>query len=227
MNRMDPFDNLNDRSITSSSGTVNRLVIFLHGYGADGADLLSIGQSLKPVLPDCAFAAPDAPFPCEAGYGRQWFGLQDRSPSALQSGVEQAMPYVAAYLKRQQTLWQLEDRDIYLVGFSQGTMMALAAGLAWSGTLGGIVGYSGAYLDTGPVVSRPPVLLVHGTADSVVGFEMLAASNRRLKADGVTVEALAIPGLGHSIDPQGIQAGLGFLGRRPRPAPAPSRSSVQ
>ena len=211
---MNRNDSLRDQSLPARNSVARRLIVFLHGYGADGNDLLSLGRSLTAVLPDCAFAAPDAPFACEAGYGHQWFSLRDWSPQGLKTGVASALPILDAYLDRQRAHWKLEDGNIYLVGFSQGTMMALAAALSRDRQIGGVIGYSGVYIEPETVRTMPPVLLVHGTADTVVPFPLMADSANRLRLQGIEVQTMSITDLGHGIDPQGIEAGLAFLARR-------------
>jgi phospholipase/carboxylesterase len=213
---MNELASLRDLSLSPATGVAGRLIVFLHGYGADGADLLSLGRSIAPGMPDCAFVSPDAPFPCEAGFGRQWFGLRDWSQAGMRKGVADALPLLSAYLSQQRDKWKVAARDTYLIGFSQGTMMALSAALSAAEPCGGVIGYSGTYVEASPVASWPPVLLVHGTADTVVPFAALGDSEQRLRAGGIDVATLAIPGLGHGVDPQGIQAGLEFLDKHRR-----------
>ena len=126
------------------SGKARKLVVFLHGFGADGNDLIDIGQQWQTLLPDAAFLSPHAPQPCAgAPYGRQWFGLTFRDPGERWRGVEEARPALDAFLDHELAGHGLENRDLALVGFSQGTMMALHTGLRRKTALAGIVGYSG------------------------------------------------------------------------------------
>jgi len=106
------------------------LVVFLHGLGADGNDLISLAPLLESVLPDTAFASPHAPFPCDmAPLGRQWFSLQDRDPDVLLAGVQAAAPLLNAFLDQELKAHGLSDERLALVGFSQGTMIALHVAL--------------------------------------------------------------------------------------------------
>lgn len=189
---------------------VSRLVVFLHGLGADGNDLISLAPLLSPLLPGTAFVSPHAPFPCDmAPMGRQWFSLQDYSPAAMHAGAVTATPVLNAFLDAELARHGLKDEQMALIGFSQGTMMALHAVLRRPRPCALLIGFSGALvrpeLLAEEVVSRPPVFLVHGDADPVVPFPAMAAAESALNANQVPVRALARPGLGHGIDQEGLE----------------------
>src|SRR5438067_6486478 len=201
-----------------SGGKPGRLVILLHGLGADGNDLIGLQQYWGRVVPDAEFISPNAPFPCDmAPYGYQWFSVQDRTPAAVLGGVRAAAPLLDAFINDELQKRGLDESDAVLVGFSQGTMMALFVGLRRATPLAGILGYSGRLIApdllAGELRSRPPVLLVHGTEDPLVPFQSLAAAEVALKAAGIAVETLACVGTEHSIDPEGLQRGGAFLQR--------------
>jgi phospholipase/carboxylesterase len=196
--------------------TPRRLVILLHGLGADGNDLIGLQQYWARLVPDAEFVSPNAPFPCDmAGFGYQWFSVQDRTPAAMLAGVRAAAPILDAYIDEELQKRGLTEADAALVGFSQGTMMSLYVGLRRERPLAGILGYSGRLIGpellAGELRSRPPVLLVHGTEDPLVPFESMTAAETALNAAGVPVETLACPGIEHSIDPEGLQRGGLFL----------------
>jgi phospholipase/carboxylesterase len=199
-----------------AGGPPRRLVMLLHGLGADGNDLIGLQQVWGRLLPEAEFVSPDAPFPCDmAPYGHQWFSVQDRSPPAVLAGVRAAAPLLDAFIDEELAKRGLDDGDMALVGFSQGTMMSLFVGLRRAKPLAGILGYSGrliaADLLVGELRSRPPVLLVHGTEDPLVPFGSMAEAARALQQAGVPVETLACVGTEHAIDPQGLQRGGQFL----------------
>ena len=202
----------------AAGGKPRRLVILLHGLGADGTDLIGLAPVWAQILPDAEFVSPNAPFPCDmAPYGYQWFSFQDRTPEAVLSGVRAAAPMLDAFIDDALAARGLTESDLALVGFSQGTMMSLYVGLRRANQLAGILGYSGRLIApallAGELRSRPPVLLVHGTHDPMVPFESLAHAEAALKTAGVPVETLACPGIEHSIDPEGLQRGGAFLQR--------------
>ena len=194
----------------------SRLVILLHGLGADGNDLIGLAPYWARLLPTAEFLSPNAPFPCDmAPYGYQWFSSQDRSPAAVLAGVRAAAPFLEAFIDNALAERGLEDRDLALVGFSQGTMMSLFVGLRRAEPAAGIVGFSGRLLApellASELRSRPRTLLVHGTEDPLVPYGSLAAAETALKAAGVPVETLTCPGIGHSIDENGLRRGGSFL----------------
>jgi phospholipase/carboxylesterase len=200
----------------ASGGKPSRLVILLHGLGADGNDLIGLAPYWAPMLPEAEFLSPNAPFPCDmAPYGHQWFSSQDRSPAAVLAGVRAAAPILDAFIDEALAARGLGDGDLALVGFSQGTMMSLFVGLRRAQPVAGIVGFSGRLLApellTNELRSRPRILLVHGTEDPLVPYASLAAAETALTNAGVPVETLTCPGIGHSIDEPGLRRGGHFL----------------
>ena len=197
-------------------GKPKSLVVLLHGLGADGNDLISLAPYWAPHLPDTEFLSPNAPFPCDmAPMGYQWFSFQDRSPDAVLAGVRAAAPFLEAFLDDVLAARGLDESRLALVGFSQGTMMSLHVGLRRAKPVAGILGYSGRLIGETLLAeemrSKPPVLLMHGTADEIVPFESLALAETQLKGLGVPVTTVRRPGLGHSIDEIELAKGGEFL----------------
>src|SRR6201981_625152 len=200
----------------ASGGRPSRLVILLHGLGSDGNDLIALAPYWARLLPTAEFLSPNAPFPCDmAPYGYQWFSSQDRSPAAVLAGVRAAAPFLDGFIDNALAERGLADRDLALVGFSQGTMMSLFVGLRRAAPAAGIVGFSGRLLApellASELRSRPRTLLVHGTDDPLVPYASLAAAEAALKDIGVSVETLTCTGIGHSIDENGLRRGGSFL----------------
>jgi len=206
------------------SGPARALVVFLHGYGADGNDLIDIGRAWQQYLPQAAFVSPHAPEPCGgAPVGRQWFPLTFRDPDERWVGVNKAAPVLERFLDAELTRHKLPPAALALVGFSQGTMMALHVGLRRAAAPAAIVGYSGLLVvppDVDPdtfaagIKSRPPVLLVHGDCDEVIPPQALFQATQGLAAFEVPVEWHLSPGIGHGIDGEGLRHGGEFLARR-------------
>ena len=204
------------RRPAAASGPARQLVVLLHGLGADGTDLIELAGALAPVLPHAAWVAPNAPEPCDmAPYGFQWFSLQQRSAATLAAGVDRAAPVLNAFLDAELASHGLDDRDLFLIGFSQGTMMALHVGLRRMIAPAAIVGFSGILVAperiAAEATARPPILLVHGEADEVVPVGFLDAASSVLKAEGLDLEVMRRPGLGHGIDDVGLAAAARFL----------------
>lgn len=202
----------------ADGGAARAVVVMLHGVGADGNDLIGIAPMWAQALPGVAFVAPNGPEPCDmAPFGYQWFSLQDRRPAAMLAGVAAAAPVLNAFLDRELARQGLGPDRLALVGFSQGTMTALYAAPRRAAAVAGVLGYSGALIGgeslPADATARPPVLLVHGTADQVVPFGAMAAAEQSLTAAGLPVETYASPGLAHGIDQDGLRLGLGFLKR--------------
>lgn len=216
---------LSGPSQKAASGQAKQLVVLLHGYGSNGDDLISLAPFFAQALPDADFVSPNAPFPCEmSAFGFQWFGLEDRTPQIILGGTQLAGQILDHFLDAELAKRELADRDLALVGFSQGTMMSLHVGLRRAHRIGGILGFSGRLIGAdilaAEIKSKPPVFLVHGTADQVVPYAELPAAESALKAQGVPVETESRPGLVHSIDQVGAQKGALFLRRCFQAAPA-------
>jgi phospholipase/carboxylesterase len=200
----------------ASGGKPRSLVLLLHGVGADGNDLIGLAPYFARALPDTAFVSPNGPYPCDmAPHGYQWFSLQDRTPSVLLAGVQATAPILNAFIDAERDRLGLDDSQVALLGFSQGTMMSLYTAPRRPKAIAGIVGYSGALVGADimaqEVRSKPPVLLVHGDADPIVPYQAMESAAKALKGAGLTVATLRRPGLPHSIDEEGMAAGIAFL----------------
>jgi phospholipase/carboxylesterase len=206
------------------SGPARQLIVFLHGYGADGNDLIDIGRAWQGLLPHAAFVSPHAPEPCgQAPVGKQWFPLTFRDPNERWIGANKAAPMLEGFLDAELKRRNLPPSALALVGFSQGTMMALHVGLRRAVAPFAIVGYSGLLVvppDADPdkfaaeIKSRPPILLIHGDQDELIPAQALFQASSGLAALGVPAEWHLSAGIGHGIDQEGLRHGGEFLARR-------------
>jgi phospholipase/carboxylesterase len=209
--------------IEPRSGKAKQLVVFLHGYGADGNDLIEIGRAWQGLLPDAAFISPHAPHPCgQAPTGREWFPLTFREPGEHWRGATAAAPMLNEFLDVELARRNLPPQALALVGFSQGTMLSLHAGLRRATPPAAIVGYSGFLvmpINAGPdaikgeITSRPPVLLIHGDQDELIPVQGLFQSAQILAALDIPAEWHISAGVGHNIDQEGLRHGGEFLAR--------------
>jgi len=209
-------DHLDGPRIEPRSRRATSLVVLLHGLGASGDDLIGLADVWKSHLPETAFVAPHAPQELDAAFGGyQWFPITFRDPAEFRRGVLSASPRLNAFLDSELRRYQVPPARLALVGFSQGTMMALHVGLRRSQAPAAIVGYSG--MVAGPehiereAVVRPPVLLVHGEADDVIPVEAIHLTREALAGAGIAVEWHIAGTLGHGIDDDGLERGLRFL----------------
>ncbi len=205
--------------VLSSDKETRRLVFLLHGYGANGADLLEIGHFWAPSLPLTTFISPNAPQQWEIGpFGYQWFGLKDFDPfnahqGNVRQGLDQAGPRLKAFIEAEMKRYGLTSNQVVLVGFSQGAMLALEMVFYIPG-LAGIIGYSGAFYKPSQITFKgpyPPILLVHGMLDTVVPYVSMSIAEKELKKIGCRVETETGAGLGHTMDVQGLHRGLDFI----------------
>ncbi|HEY4985078.1 MAG TPA: alpha/beta fold hydrolase [Bradyrhizobium sp.] len=202
--------------LPSQRGAATHLVVLLHGYGADGNDLIGLAPHWQRALPTATFVAPNAPEACAgAPTGYQWFPISRLDPAEMLRGVQSAAEILNTFLDAELARLGLGSDRLALVGFSQGTMMSLHVGLSRSAKPAVIVGYSG-MLPGGESLAAlppdaPPVLLVHGDADPMIPVQALFASTAALGRAGAQVQWHISAGVGHGIDPVGLEIGSRFL----------------
>lgn len=206
---------LNGPRLMPASGKPDRLVVLLHGYGADGGDLITLGNQWRVLLPTAAFVAPNAPERCALSpQGYQWFPIARMNLEELRDGVRAVAPALNAFLDEELQRLGLDGSRLALVGFSQGTMLALHAGLQRAPAPAAILGFSGALADPEilpKVKSRPPIMLIHGDQDSTIPVDAMHVAVRVLGAAGQSVRFHVSRGLGHGIDGAGLALGGRFL----------------
>ena len=214
------MDNYNIyRQNPAAGGIANKLVVFLHGYGADGKDLIDLAKPFGMALPNASFISPDAPHSCAMSpQGRQWFPIEEIPKGAIKASLS-LLDLIESEAKK----LNLSFKDVILIGFSQGAMMSMQCLLINQKQLCAIIGYSGALrqenidaandqiLNGKHKFSDTPILLVHGEQDEVVPFQSLERSKNLLNNIGFSVQSLSRQNLAHGIDPEGISKGMDFL----------------
>lgn len=194
-----------------------QLVILCHGLGADAFDVIDLAPSWQHACPDALFASVHAPFPHDSGFGRQWWGVTDRSPRVMEAGARTAAAYLDGFIDAELAKLALAPTAYAIMGFSQGAMISLFAGLRRANAPRAILAFSGALIApdtlTAELANHAPVLLVHGEADEAVPVSRSHDAEAALAAAGVPVEAHYIPSLGHGIEETGIAVGALALQR--------------
>ena len=194
----------------------NSLVVLLHGIGADAFDLIPLAKYWALTLKKTKFYSLHAPYPCRlTSSGKQWFDLEDRDQTRILKEIELIKPMIITFLKKKLKNYNLQYKDLILVGFSQGTMVALNLTLTMKEEVKGVLGYSGGVILTKSgkieIISKPNICLVHGKNDEVVPKKMMETTKIILKDNNIDVDTHLIENLGHSIDQKGLEIGQNFL----------------
>lgn len=203
----------------AASGQARSMVVFLHGYGADGNDLLGLADPLSLHLPDTLFIAPNAPEDCAANpFGFQWFPIpfiDGSSEEAMEDGLIRAAADLNAFLDERMTEEGMSAGQTALVGFSQGTMMALHVAPRRPAPVAAVVGFSGRLMHperfADEMVCAPPTQLIHGDMDPVVPLSSMREATTVMMRAGVEVHSHVSRGTGHGIAPDGLALALSFL----------------
>ena len=210
---------LNFKRRGSATGADSSVVLFLHGYGADGADLIGLADPLAPHLPDTVFVAVDAPDRSMANpMGFQWFPIpwiDGSTDAAAAEGMRRSARLLDGFIDKVLADEGLSPDRLILFGFSQGTMMSLHVAPRRAEPVAGIVGFSGRLmvpeLLAEEMQSQPPVLLIHGDADDVVPFAEMQVAAEALQGAGFTVYGHVMEGTAHGIAPDGLSVALAFI----------------
>ena len=204
----------------SNTGKINKVVIFFHGYGADGNDLISLSDAFEKILTDAVFYSPNAPEKCEmGGFGFQWFPIKQNNDGSLDLNAEKeiksSVRLINNYIDEVEKVSGVNTEDFILVGFSQGTMMILETLFSREKKFSALIGFSGGLMSIPKDISKvnlsTPILLIHGDNDQVVPMEMTNIAYKSLEGLGFKVEKYFSKGLGHGISLDGLTEANKFL----------------
>ena len=203
-------------SIIKSGDKNKNAIIFLHGYGANSNDLIGIANVWIDSLPNTIFLSPNAPFECGfAENAYQWFELTSISPQSIGEGLEKAGPFLNEYIDHVSKTYKVNEKNIFFVGFSQGTMMGLYHLCKRKNPCAGLLGYSGLLFENenfkSEIKSRFPIKLYHGKKDELINYQNSVEASKKLKDMGFKIDFNLSEELGHGIDDEGIKMGLDFI----------------
>jgi phospholipase/carboxylesterase len=205
---------LNALRRSAASGDAKWLVVFLHGYGSSGADLMTFADYWQSSMPNVAFVAPDGPTPAKDG-GFQWVGKRPAGDPKLYDDAVDAAPQLHAFLDAELARLNLDASRLVLVGFSQGTVMALHLGLRRAVAPAAVLGYSGGLVGAdrlaAEMTSKPPVMLVHGEQDQLAPLYGMMMSVKAMTEAGVVCQGVPLPDLGHAVNADALIYGARFL----------------
>ena len=193
-----------------------QLILLLHGIGKTGQELSNVAEKARNIFPNAYFICPNAPYPHDNGSdGYQWFSIKDMSEASLLKGLNNSMKLLNGLVNAQLDKFKLKEKDLAVVGFSQGSMVALHTFLRRSNPVASLVGFSGTivspYLLNKELKSKPNVLLVHGKEDPIVPFKYLRLTYQSLRSLGLDVKKCIYSDLGHSINIHGINEAIKFI----------------
>ena len=201
------------------SGSAKSVVILLHGYGANGDDLIGLASPLSKILPDTVFMSPNAPHRCAQNPfgGLQWFDVWEGDDYDRLSQIKLAAATINAFIDSELERLGLSDEKLALLGFSQGTMLSLHVGVRRKKSPAGILGYSGRLEAPEKLADeisvRPPIMLIHGEEDPLLSIDLMENAAGQLRKNGIEVETCARPRLAHGIDQEGVITGGDFLAK--------------
>jgi phospholipase/carboxylesterase len=208
----------------SDAKNPKHLVIFLHGYGANGENLIELAREFKAILPEAHFISPNACEPWEGGFPRayQWFslssGFERKGLSEMSANIKKSNQILQKFIAEQLARFNLEAENLFLIGFSQGAMMSMYQSLSAPKKHAGTIAFSGKLILPEmlgeKIIHKTEICLIHGQSDSVVPFENFLEAKKLLEEQRIPFEAHAIPHLDHSIDIAGIRAAQGFIKSR-------------
>ena len=200
----------------SSGNPPKQMIIFVHGYGADGNDLIGLANYFQSTLPEAIFLSPHAPEACSMNpSGYQWFDLTSTDPAVLWSKILVAADHLNEFIDSKLLEYNIAEENLALIGFSQGTMMSLHVSLRRINTMAAALGYSGrligADLLKNDLISKPSIYLIHGDQDPMVHYQESLTAEKVLKEYGVDIKTHISEHTQHSIAEDGLRIGVDFL----------------
>jgi phospholipase/carboxylesterase len=200
----------------SSGNSPKQMIIFVHGYGADGNDLIGLANYFQSTLPEAIFLSPHAPEACSMNpSGYQWFDLTSTDPAVLWSKILVAADHLNEFIDSKLLEYNIAEENLALIGFSQGTMMSLHVSLRRKNTMAAVLGFSGrligADLLKDDLISKPSIYLIHGDQDPMVPYQESLTAEKVLKEYSIDIKTHISEHTQHSIAEDGLRIGVDFL----------------
>ena len=193
------------------------LIIFFHGWGSNGDDLIQLAPLFAQHFPSAYFISPNGPESCPQNpiEGRQWFDLDFKNDGSIDRSKMPEKVLLSSekaniFIKHWQKELAINDDKTFLIGFSQGSMLTLEIGT--NNTLGGLLCYSGSFINNNAsLCDKNKIMLIHGESDEVIPIQNMYDAEASLKALGAKVKSYKCDNLGHSINEEGINKGVEFI----------------
>ena len=202
--------------LKNMSDKCSKLIFILHGYGADANDLLSIAKYWQRFLPEIFFCLPNAPNICQINTrGFEWFDLMQTDEKKIFEESLISQKKLKELIDNKLEILNLKFKDLFLVGFSQGTMMSIQYAISQKKEIAGVLGYSGKIFDyellSKNLNSRPKIKFLHGNIDEIVPVEEMYKAVDFLKLNKFNVDYKVYDNLNHAISPEGLSYCLNFI----------------
>ena len=199
-----------------SKNKPEKIIVLCHGYGGDGKDISALALNWQRFLPETIFLCPNAPEICSVNpQGYQWFDLSSEKEEAILEKSLEAEKKLSIFLDQVLDNYQLQPKDLALVGFSQGCMMSLQVGLKKKEKINCLIGYSGKIINqkhlSKNIISKPKIFLMHGENDTIVSPTYLLEAKEYLNNQGIKIKTKLFKNCEHRIPVEGSSLGLTFL----------------
>jgi len=192
---------------------IETLIVFIHGFGANGRDLMNLAPYFQAKIPNCHCLAPNAPYATVMHQSYYWFPIENFEEEHLQSGLNEALPILDKFMDSIKKTYKIKNKQIILLGFSQGALLAIHHGLIQKEKYKAILSFSGGALPkiVGLAQNKTPLCIVHGLKDQVLTPEYSLKTAENMKAFDHPCELKLIRGLEHAINKEGLDFAVDFL----------------
>lgn len=191
---------------------MKKIVLFLHGYGSNGSDLMTLKDYFHLNQSEIEFISPNAPESCEFNFfGYQWFALNERTVEEISRGLKSAFFYLDDIVNNIIKKFEVKTEQISILGFSQGSMLATYYALQKEMSFQNIFSLSGSLpkkileeIDLKKNITK--YLIFHGKIDDVVSANQALETHQFLVDQKIESQIIIDDNCGHSISPLALEA---------------------